>query len=79
MKRKHKWLGIGFLALGVLWFLISFCGLVVISWSLNDAPMPHDELMATAVSGAVLVVIPTFILVGIGVVVLWPEMWMLYH
>ncbi len=78
MKKKHlKIIGILFLALGVLWFLISFCGLVVISWSLDD--LPHDELMATAVSGAVLVVIPTFILVGIGAVILRPEMWITLH
>ena len=73
---KYKWLGILFLALGVLWFLVSFCGLVVISWSLDD--VPRDELMATAVSLAVLVTVPTFVLVGIGAVILRPEMWRSY-
>lgn len=73
---KYKWLGVLFLALGTLWFLISFCGLVVTSWSLDD--VPRDELMAIAISTAVLVAVPTFILVGIGAVILWPEMWRSY-
>ncbi len=78
MKEKHlKIIGVVSLTAGVLWFLISFCGLVVISWSLDG--LPRDELTAIATSLAVLVTVPTFVLVGIGVVLLWPEMWVLHH
>lgn len=78
MKEKHlKIIGVVSLTAGVLWFLISFCGLIVISWSLDG--LPRDELMAIAVSLAVLVTVPTFVLVGIGAAILQPEMWITFH